>query len=401
MRNKLAPDNISYDDFKTYRTCYDLEKKKLPEKLEGLQELRYTDVPEVVAQRKDDGEAFLEKTEVQSLVEWKLKFGTYRPSLAKLVASNPVDDVRKTTASAFSLMSEDPNPSKAISTISKLKGIGPATASLLLSCYDPNKIPFFSDELFRWLHWQTDVNGNSKKRKSKAMEDDGNANRKINYTAKEYASIFEKATTLRERLSKESGETIKAVDIEKAAYKIIKSAQEEKSTHALDDESDDAVEAKTPRPPSTKRRKKKTPEPKEPMPPTKCLQKGPRGSPTYDELGYELDYDYILKTSGRPRRPGKRAEAKMDRAIKDDARKAEIMGRSEDARMQEGAAWDDRVARDLGKAFHEVGVEEYEEWAKKGFKVQDGEFENPSDEERERLLKLRIGCALRKGSKHR
>lgn len=72
MRNKLAPHNISYDDFKIYRTCYDLEKKKLPEKLEGLQELRYTDVPEVVAQRKDDGEAFLEKTEVQSLVEWKL-----------------------------------------------------------------------------------------------------------------------------------------------------------------------------------------------------------------------------------------------------------------------------------------------------------------------------------------
>lgn len=72
MHTKLAPDKITYDDFKTQRTCYDLEKKKLPEKLEGLQELRYTDVPEVVTQRKKDGEAFLEKTEVQSLVEWKL-----------------------------------------------------------------------------------------------------------------------------------------------------------------------------------------------------------------------------------------------------------------------------------------------------------------------------------------
>lgn len=72
MHTKLAPPTISYEDFKTYRTCYDLEKKKLPEKFEGLQELRYNDVPEVVAQRKKDGEAFLEKTEVQSLVEWKL-----------------------------------------------------------------------------------------------------------------------------------------------------------------------------------------------------------------------------------------------------------------------------------------------------------------------------------------
>lgn len=248
-------------------------------------------------------------------------------------------------------MSEDPNPSKAISTLSKLKGIGPATASLLLSCYNPDQIPFFSDELFRWLHWQTDVGGNAKKRKSKGMEDDGNVNRKINYTAKEYASIFGKTTTLRERLCKESGETITAVDIEKAAYKIIKSAQEEKSIHALDDESDDAVETKASRPPSTKRRKKETPEPKEPMPSTKCLQKGPRGSPTYDELGYEIDYDYILKTSGRPRRPGKRAEEKMDRAIKDDARKAEIMGRSEGAIGRREDARRRRVGRSRGAGF--------------------------------------------------
>lgn len=299
-------------------------------------------------------------------------------------------------------MSEDPNPSKAISTLSKLKGIGPATASLLLSCYDPDTIPFFSDELFRWLHWQTDVDGNTKKRKSRGIEDDGNANRKINYTAKEYASIFEKTTTLRERLSKEAGEPITAVGIEKAAYKISKSAQEEeKRTGSPDDEPNAAVETKALCPPSPKRRKKKTPEPKKPMPSTKCLQKGPRGSPTYDELGYELDYDYIVKCSGRPRRPGKRAEEKTDQTMKDGARKAEIMGRPDDVRVQEGAAWDDRVARDLGKAFHEVGMEEYEEWAKKGFELKDGEFDDPSEEEKERLMKLQSGSALRKGSKHR
>ncbi|KAL8850941.1 MAG: hypothetical protein Q9221_004141 [Calogaya cf. arnoldii] len=367
MHTKLAPDTISYDDFKIYRTVYDLEKKKLPDKLEGLSELRYTDVPEVVAQRKKDGEAFLEKTEVQSLVEWKLKFGTYRPSLAKLVASNPVEEVRKTTSTAFSLMSEDPNPSNAISTLSKLKGIGPATASLLLSCYDPVTIPFFSDELFRWLHWQTDVEGNTKKRKSKGIEDNGNGNRKINYTAKEYASIFEKTTVLRKRLSEESGETITAVDIEKAAYKISKSAQEAEE---------------------------------EPMPSTKCLQKGTRGSPTYDELGYELDYDYISKhTGGRPRPLSDRAQERLQQKQKDSERKAEIMGRP-NSNLEENA-WDDRVAKDLGKAFHEVGMEEYEEWAKKGFKIKEGEFDDPSEEEKERLFQLQKGSALRKGSKHR
>ncbi|KAI4242007.1 MAG: hypothetical protein L6R40_004234 [Gallowayella cf. fulva] len=341
MHTKLAPPTISYEDFKTYRTCYDLEKKKLPEKFEGLQELRYNDVPEVVAQRKKDGEAFLEKTEVQSLVEWKLKFGTYRPSLAKLVASNSVEEVRKTTASAFSLMSNNPDPSKAVSTLSKLKGVGPATASLLLSCYDPDTIPFFSDDLFRWLHWQTDIKGDTKKRKSKGIEDNGNENRKINYTAKEYASIFEKTTTLRERLSKEAGETITAVDIEKAAYNMGKSAEAEKASGRIGLEPEAPVETKDLCPPSPKRRKtRKTPErpPKEPtMPSSICLQKGPRGSPTYDELGYELDYDYISKVSGHPRPMSKSGEESLERKQQDQRRKAKIMGRPDSVTAEESA----------------------------------------------------------------
>ncbi|KAL8791232.1 MAG: hypothetical protein Q9213_000189 [Squamulea squamosa] len=398
MNTRLTPDTISYQDFETYRTVYDIDKKKLPEKFEGLQELRYKDVPEVVAQRKKDGEAFLEKTEVQSLVEWKLKFGTYRPSLAKLVASNPVEDVRKTTASAFALMSDNPNPSKAITTLSKLKGIGPATASLLLSCYDPITIPFFSDELFRWLHWQTDVNGNTKKRKSKETQDGGNLNRKIGYTAKEYASIFEKTSALRERLSKESGQTITAVDIEKAACKISQSAQEAKNIADNNDDLDTTVESKALCPPSPKRRKKSTPEPSN-NPVQVCLRKGPRGSPTYDEMGYELDFDYVLKSTGRPRPLSKRAQQRLEQKEKDSERKADITGRPNNT--LEETAWDDRVARDLGKAFHEVGMDEYEEWREKGFRVKNGEFEDPTEEEKERLKKLLIGCALRKGSKHR
>ncbi|KAL8798696.1 MAG: hypothetical protein Q9200_007718 [Gallowayella weberi] len=256
MLTNIAPDTITYEDFDVYLTNYDLNKKRLPDNFEGLQELRYKDIPEVIAQRKKDGEAFLEKSEVQSLVEWKLKFGTYRPSLAKLVASNPVEDVQKTTSSAFSLMSDDPDPSKAISTLSKLKGIGPATASLLLSCYDPETIPFFSDELFQWLHLQPDVkNSNTKKRKSKGNDDDGNSNRKINYTAKEYASIFEKTTALRQRLSQEAGKTITAVDIEKAAYTIGKTAENDKARGRIGVEPEAPVETKDLCPPSPKRRK--------------------------------------------------------------------------------------------------------------------------------------------------
>ncbi|KAL9583139.1 MAG: hypothetical protein Q9212_002888 [Teloschistes hypoglaucus] len=248
---KLPAEKISYHDFKTMLGCF---AEYAPKKIQGLEELRYNEIPEVLAQRKKDGEAFLEKTEVQSLIEWKLKFGTYRPKLATLVASNSVSEVRQTTSSAFSIFSSDdtPNPAKAITTLSKLKGIGPASASLILSCYDPTTIPFFSDELSRWLHWEIKDEKSTKRKRTVESKDEG-WNRKIKYTAKEYAAIFEKTNELRERLSKEAGEEIKAVSVEKAAYAIAKEI-EGRILVAKDNS------AAAP-PPSKQRKKKKSPTP--------------------------------------------------------------------------------------------------------------------------------------------
>lgn len=64
-------------------------------------------------------------------------------------------------------------------------------------------------------------------------------------------------------------------------------------------------------------------------------------------------------------------------------------------------AWEDRVAKDLGKAFHDVGMEEYEEWKRKGFKVDAEEFEDLSKEEKERLMNLATGSAMKVWSKRR
>ncbi|KAL8711666.1 MAG: hypothetical protein Q9225_007090, partial [Loekoesia sp. 1 TL-2023] len=220
MKPHFIPSQISYADFTDSVKDY---PQRVPEKIQGLEELRYHEIPEAIAQRKKADEAFLEKTELQSLVEWKLKFGTYRPNLAKLVASNPAEEVRQTSSSAFSTFASTspPEPGKAISTLSKLKGIGPATASLILSCYDPVTVPFFSDELFRWLHWESGLDNDSNK-KRKADSDMEGWERKIKYTAKEYTSVFEKTTALRERLRKEGGEEVRAVDVERAAYDIAK-----------------------------------------------------------------------------------------------------------------------------------------------------------------------------------
>lgn len=271
--------------------------------------------------------------------------------------------------------------------MSKLKGVGPATASLFLSCYDPINVPFFSDELYRYLHWE---DGRSK-----------GWDRKIGYTMKEYKSLYDRLQTLRERLEKDTGDIVPAINVEQVAYVLGKRAQQQGPRLGKRDASEGNSEEEQ-SPPPKKKGKKATPPPPNEGPVAVCLRKGPRGSPTYDEAGYELDFDFILKSSRRPRRLGKRGMKRLQEKQKEDERKKELMEVTEEqARKFYMGAMDDKVARDLGIAYHEVGIEEYEEWHKRGFRRKEGELENLDDEERKRLDKLVTGCALRKGSKHR
>ncbi|KAI9824769.1 MAG: hypothetical protein M1832_001597 [Thelocarpon impressellum] len=177
------------------------------ETLTQLDAWRLNELPEVVhARAKDGGEVgkkagWLEKAEVERLVAWKLKHGTFRPSLAKLVASNPPPTVITTTQSAYDQYSSMPHKhlTRALKTLATLKGIGPATASLLLSVLSPDRVPFFSDELYKWV-----VPGG--KRPSK-------------YDAGEYMALFQGVAELRERL-----EEVPAVDVERVAYVLEKEA---------------------------------------------------------------------------------------------------------------------------------------------------------------------------------
>lgn len=310
-----------------------------------------------------------------------------------MVASNSVADIRSTTKAAFSTYSADPTDyAKSITALNRLKGIGPATASLLLSCYDPVKVPFFNDELFRWLHWED--------AKSKGWD------RKISYTIKEYKDLFERLQKLQNRLEKENKGTVPAIDIEKAAYVLAKHA----TTNFPQDEEDAEGDAAM-RPPSPKRRKtagskgSKAEEDEIPLGirrTEECRRKGLNGPPTYDELGYELDKEFIIKrTGGRPRPLGKKAMERMGQKEKERERKIEIIGFKGSGDIRNEDMWDDRVAQDLGIAFHEVGMEEYEEWGKRGFKADLGEYGNLGKEERDRLMALTQGSALRKGSKRR
>lgn len=171
----------------------------VPSKLKDLDIIRYSTIP-------DSKPAYLNHEQAVQLVDWKLSHGTFRPKLKQLVESNASDFVEETTKSAFS--SFDGTPEKAASclkALTVLKGIGPATASLLLSVYSPEEAPFFSDELFRWSMWKSG--------KGQGWD------RPIKYTPKEYAELFAKVAHLRERIG------VNAVDSEKVAYVLGKTAK--------------------------------------------------------------------------------------------------------------------------------------------------------------------------------
>lgn len=136
----------------------------------------------------------------------------------KLIQENPPDAISSTTQSAFSQLPPSPpakSPAKpideapvlqALKTLTQLRGIGPATASLLLSVCRPDEVPFFSDELFRWSCWDADVAGAGKAKAGRGW-DTG-----IKYNVKEYKGVLEGVGRVRERLG------VRAVDVERVAY---------------------------------------------------------------------------------------------------------------------------------------------------------------------------------------
>lgn len=69
MKPALRAEKINHATFLSQLRFYE---DLVPKSLEGLEEVRLREIPETLAQRRKDGNAFLEKTEVTALVEWKL-----------------------------------------------------------------------------------------------------------------------------------------------------------------------------------------------------------------------------------------------------------------------------------------------------------------------------------------
>lgn len=115
----------------------------------------------------------------------------------KLVSSNEPDFVKLTVEEASESYRRKDDAAAALGILTKLKGIGPATASLLLAVLDPDRILFFADEAFYWLCC-------------------GGKKAPIKYNAKEYQDLSERARKLCRRLD------VKAVDVERVAFVIMR-----------------------------------------------------------------------------------------------------------------------------------------------------------------------------------
>ena len=99
-------------------------------------------------------------------------------------------------------------------TLLTLTGVGPATASLLLSAARPSDIPFFSDEIYALLvHGDSHDDGADKDDDSDEVTPTTLPKLKLKYDVKEYAALLSAFDKLRLDLDK-----LSAVTLEKAAW---------------------------------------------------------------------------------------------------------------------------------------------------------------------------------------
>ncbi|KAM5367675.1 hypothetical protein ACJZ2D_009876 [Fusarium nematophilum] len=195
----VTANNIAIDEFKhqlelypaSIRASSDAKGAKGGQKtLHELDEYRYNDALKAFGSEKSS--LVMKLDDIKTLVEWKLRYGKFRPTLMKLVSSNDPDTAEDIVKEALVVYRKDGNIQAALDVLTKLKGIGPATASLLLAVHDPTRVIFFSDQAFWWLCCDGKISP-------------------IKYNAKEYQALCSKVDDLRDRLG------VPASDVEKVA----------------------------------------------------------------------------------------------------------------------------------------------------------------------------------------
>lgn len=141
-------------EYRTYLVDYataidDLQKKDLAELDSWFRE----ELPSTLKARKEgESGAYLTGAELVKLVQWKLARGKFRPGLLNYAKGHTDEAVRQCTGKALAeLAAGQQVPTQdavqaAVQELTKLKGVGPATATAVLAAADPS-VPFMSDEV--------------------------------------------------------------------------------------------------------------------------------------------------------------------------------------------------------------------------------------------------------------
>ncbi len=88
--------------------------------------------------------AHITAPELERITEWKMARGVWRGRNLALVRRNPPEEVEAVSAAAFA---RAPHPTGPISELSKLQGVGPATASAIAAAAHPHLYPFFDEDV--------------------------------------------------------------------------------------------------------------------------------------------------------------------------------------------------------------------------------------------------------------
>ncbi|EAW07881.1 uncharacterized protein ACLA_025980 [Aspergillus clavatus NRRL 1] len=236
----------------------------------ALDKWRYEILPATLRARSPQPPS-LTHDELVQLMQWKLKHGVFRPALLGMVRSNPAERVRDATARAFALLVEESGsgsgsasastptgastasatetgagdgdagdrafPAAALDALVKpLRGVGPATASLVLSVASAAAAasagddvgagagadvdvdvdvdtPFYSDDVYLWLCLGGFPGGDA----GAARFVRPNGELSVKYNVAEYRQLWRDVLRLRRRLG---CKVVSCADVEKVAFVV-------------------------------------------------------------------------------------------------------------------------------------------------------------------------------------